>query len=476
MATADILSQIIEVSPIPAFVIDRHHKVIYWNAAMQTLSGIRAEAVIGTEEQWRAFYPEKRPVMADIIMDGAPADLLETYYKGKKSRIIRGAYLFEDFFPSLGKGGKWFHFTVNNIKDSGKNIVGVIETLEDITERKKAEKKLRESEKSYKTLFESALDAIIVHDSRGRIKMVNAAAAELTGYKMEDLRGMRVSLLFPEQSFKSTNAGRPEELKLTTEDGNELICLVTTNAIVRAGRPNLFQSIARDITEEKRVHDNMRYYLKEVTMAQEEERKRIARELHDDTLQTLNFLTREMDNYILKAKDLTGQDVTALKNIEQDLVQAAKNIQKFSQDLRLSILDDLGLIAALRTLVKRMDDEGIKTEIAITGKQRRLPPETESLLFRIVQESINNIRKHARATRAWLLVDLSDGKLKITVKDNGCGFNFHGYADEMRRNGKLGLAGIEERGRLLGGSLTIDSRLNQGTTLTIETSITEPSA
>ncbi|MBP9020096.1 MAG: PAS domain S-box protein [Syntrophobacterales bacterium] len=137
------LRAILEGSPIPTFVIGKDHRVIYWNRALEELSKIKAEDVIGTREQWRAFYRSERPCMADLIVD----ETLETvpdWYSGKynKSGLIDEAYEATDFFPELGKEGRWLRFTAAAIRDAAGELVGAIETLEDITERKKAEEEL----------------------------------------------------------------------------------------------------------------------------------------------------------------------------------------------------------------------------------------------------------------------------------------------------------------------------------------------
>lgn len=299
----EMLSKIIDGSSIPSFVINKQHKVIYWNTAIEALSGIEREEVIGTDEQWKAFYTEKRPVIADLIVDGAHVKEIETYYRGKckKSNLIVGAYEAEDFFPDLGGNGKWLHFTASPIRDSNGEIIGVIESLDDITERKRAEEALHESEKSFRALFEGAYDAIWVHDLEGNIQTANKAATELGGYPVEELLGMNVKSFLSDESLElAREVSRkltehqpidlPYELRLIRKDGSEAICMVSTNLITSDGEPKGFQNIARDVTQEKRMQDNLRYYLQEITKAQEEERKRIARELHDDTVQLLGSL------------------------------------------------------------------------------------------------------------------------------------------------------------------------------------------
>ena len=140
------LKNIIDSSAIPTFVINKEHKISHWNTALESLTGLRRADVIGTDKQWAAFYPEKRPVLADLIIDGAPESELKTLYGAsyKESSLTAGAYEFEGFFPSVGGSGKWLFFTAAPLKDSTGDIYGAIETLQDITGRKRAEDELRE--------------------------------------------------------------------------------------------------------------------------------------------------------------------------------------------------------------------------------------------------------------------------------------------------------------------------------------------
>jgi PAS domain S-box-containing protein len=137
------LHSIIDGSPIPAFVIGKDHRVLYWNRALEELSGINADKVIGTAEHWRAFYREERPCMADLLVDQSLEAIPQWYFeKYIKSRLLDDAYEATDFFPELGDAGKWLRFTAAVIRDSQGDLVGAIETLEDITERKQAEEEL----------------------------------------------------------------------------------------------------------------------------------------------------------------------------------------------------------------------------------------------------------------------------------------------------------------------------------------------
>jgi PAS domain S-box-containing protein len=137
------LQSVIQGSPIPTFVIGKDHKVLYWNKALEELSGIKAEEVIGTTDCYRSFYSEKRPVLADLILDQALEAIPHWYFeKYTKSSLLDEAYEATDFFPALKGGGKWVRFTAAVIRDSQGNLVGAVETLEDVSERKRAEEQL----------------------------------------------------------------------------------------------------------------------------------------------------------------------------------------------------------------------------------------------------------------------------------------------------------------------------------------------
>lgn len=152
------LHAIIQGSPIPAFAIGKDHKIIHWNKALAKLSGIRAEKVIGTTQQWRAFYSEERPCMADLLVDQALA-VMADWYSGKyvQSELIADAYEATDFFPALGERGKWLRFTAAAVRDAHGEIVGAVETLEDVTDRKQAEEVLRSKIAAQRTLAEANL-------------------------------------------------------------------------------------------------------------------------------------------------------------------------------------------------------------------------------------------------------------------------------------------------------------------------------
>jgi PAS domain S-box-containing protein len=175
------LDSIIGESPIPQFVIDRSHRVTHWNKALAVYSGVTAESVIGTTGHWQAFYEGERPCLADLLMDGT-VDRIPGWYEGKfrRSTLIDDAYEAIDFFPRMTGKGKWLYFTAGLIRDPDGEVIGAVETLQDVTELKNTELALRESEGRLVQIIDFLPEATFAIDSNGRVIAWNRAIQELT--------------------------------------------------------------------------------------------------------------------------------------------------------------------------------------------------------------------------------------------------------------------------------------------------------
>jgi len=183
------LKNILHGSPIPMFVIDNSHRVIYWNRALEEYSGIKAKEIIRTDNHWKAFYDEKRPCMADLLVDGKIDDISQWYLeKYKASHLIGGAYEAIDYFPHLSKNGKWLHFTAAPIKDSKGRLIGVVETLQDITETKNAEGRIKSLSRQIIDIQEKEREAISreIHDNVGQLLSAIKMALSRTYKKIPD--------------------------------------------------------------------------------------------------------------------------------------------------------------------------------------------------------------------------------------------------------------------------------------------------
>ncbi len=336
------------------------------------------------------------------------------------------------------------------------------------------------SEKNYRRLFENANDAIWVHDLAGSITAVNEAAAILVGYSTEELLTMNVKRFLSEESLNLAGQIRrkllqneaieqPYEQRLIKKDETEATLKLTTSLVTEDGNPVGFQHIARDVTEERRMQDSLRYHLSQITKAQEEERKRISRDLHDDSSQALYALSRQVDNFTRDNADLAADTASFLKKLRQQLNNTLEGIRRFAQELRPPMLDDLGLLATLRWELGELEGRsGMKADLVVVGSERRFSTEVELIIFRILQEALRNVEKHAQASKVGVNIEFGEGKTKVSISDNGKGFDLEGSLAELPRAGKLGLTGMEERVRLLSGSMKIESELGKGTKVTVE--------
>ena len=197
----ETISQIVNKNPIPTLVIDTKHIITHWNKALEGITGLSAEEMIGTKKQWKAFYSNQCPILADLLVDSRSeseilTDRLNTYHK---STIVEDVYNGEDFFPHLGDNGKWFFFTAVPLRNVNGVIIGAMESLLEITERKETEEKLRNSEENYRNLVEMGPDAVITVNLEGLITSCNTAALKMIGIPKDEYIGRHISEVGPLQ-------------------------------------------------------------------------------------------------------------------------------------------------------------------------------------------------------------------------------------------------------------------------------------
>jgi PAS domain S-box-containing protein len=349
--------------------------------------------------------------------------------------------------------------------------------------QERLEKAIKDLESSRRTLDEvlaNTSDAIWVHDMAGNITFANKACEKLTGHPVSELinKNVREALTLEalalarqmkDKLLRGEAVEHRYEQRLIKKDGSEAIIQLATRVITRDGEPQAFQNIARDVTEERKLRDNLQFYLREVLQAQEEERKRLARELHDDTSQRILLLTHAVDNLASKTDTYLPQELrNELERLYEVSQQIYQGIKRYAQALRPGILDDLGLVPAIKWLAEEIHNfSGIEIQVK-TDTIPPLPPETQLVLFRIVQEALNNISRHSGASKAHISMECQEAEVRVTVGDNGKGFELPAQLSDFASQGKLGLTGMAERAHLIGGELEVSSQIGKGTTIIVK--------
>ncbi|MDI6817419.1 MAG: PAS domain S-box protein, partial [Actinomycetota bacterium] len=345
--------------------------------------------------------------------------------------------------------------------------------------RESAAEQVKLSEQRYRQLFENAHDAIWVQDLSGTITAANEATADVFGYGLSELLGTDIKHVLPVQGLKiakdlqnrllrGEQTRQPYTQKLIRKDGMEIVLRLTTNLISSNGHASGLQFIGRDITNELRMQENQQFYLEQITKAHEDERLRISRDLHDSTAQNLIAAINQLEDFCHTDQYLPMPKLQVLLGLYEQLKDVLREIRQVSRDLRPSIIDDLGILPAVEWLTEQVaSDYKIETSLDIIGDERRFSPEIEVTVFRIVQEALRNVVKHANATKAGVTIEFKEAETIVKVADNGKGFALPNSLGEFSREGKLGVDGMLTRAKLVGGTLDIDSKAGLGTTLTV---------
>ena len=265
-----LLRHIIYKAPIPIFVLDHQHRISHYNQALEQLSGFDAKDMIGTRLQWKAFYAEKRPIMADLIIDNAPTDQILALYGPKYKKALANKSLFAatDFFPDLPPAGKWLFFTAAPVFDDTGNIAGAVETLQDVTAEKAREQEVYELYQTYHQVLEFIPYPIILYDVNGHVIYVNPAFSSVFGWALKEIKGRPLGFVpdhLKQETGQMLDRFRQDqrisryETKRFTKDGRTLdVVIWAAFCAWSPDRSGEHFVILRDITKEKRLAANNR--------------------------------------------------------------------------------------------------------------------------------------------------------------------------------------------------------------------------
>ncbi|NJD19523.1 MAG: PAS domain S-box protein [Gemmatimonadetes bacterium] len=325
----------------------------------------------------------------------------------------------------------------------------------------------------YRAVFESAPDGIMVVDHDGVVRDLNPAAEAMFGFPREEVLGEAVEMLLPEafrrahvahrERYRRNPHSRPMgvglELTAQRKDGAEFPAEISLSPWRHDGRDFVICTV-RDITERKRSRDFSEGALRSV----EEERQRIARELHDDTAQRLATLMVKVR--LLSKETDEARRAHGLGELRAQILETAEGVKRIARGLRPPELEEVGLRSALQAYARGLwEAAGFEVDVDMEPVEHLLDAESKLCLYRIVQESLSNALRHSGTDRARVAVWVEDERIAALVEDTGRGFR---AAQVSADGGGLGLLGMQERAVMLGGRVLVDSTPGEGTRVRIE--------
>ncbi len=446
--------------------ISQYERIVYVNPEFVRLLGARhAQDLIG-RLIWDHIHPS--------CHEGVRQRRQQVLEKGEAAPISEEVFIRKD--------GSLLDVEVNGSPCLHRGSPAILVMVRDLSEFKHAQAALRESEAKFRTLVEQmpAITYVTALDNAKTV-YVSPQIREILGYEpadwLEDPHSFPRAIHPDDRDRvladmrRSQEQGTPfeAEYRLLRSDGEAIWVRDKATTVVDAqGHAQYVQGLALDITKHKQAEEVLQNYSErlrilsqQILYAQENERRAIARELHDEIGQTLTAIQISLHR-ALQAKN-TRLALAPLENAITAVDQVLQQVRTLSLNLRPSILDDLGLAAALEWYLERLGAHAKQPiEVIAEPLEPRPTAEIEIVLFRVAQEAITNIVRHAQAKRAKVLLRQRENTLELVIEDDGLGFN---VAQTLSRYQSLGLAGMQDRMLMLGGALNIDSKPGQGTVI-----------
>jgi PAS domain S-box-containing protein len=403
---------------------------------------------------------------------------------GSRYLILRPIQALVNFTARLGAGDHSARTGLPRARDELKQLMHAFDVMAEAlqqreTERQSADVALMASEMRYRRLFETAQDGILILNAgTGQIEDVNPFLTDMLGYTREQLLGNKLWEIGP---FKNTKASKAEfrelqreayvrydDLPLETSDGRSINVEFISN-VYQANGGKVIQCNIRNITKRKQAEGKLKAsrqrlqtLSRRLVKIQETERRHLARELHDEIGQALTVI--EMNLQALLESPGTGALARRLKASLTVVEHVQEQVHDISLNLRPSMLDDLGLVPALRWYTKRQAAlAGLQAEVRAEHLEQRLDPMIETECFRVAQEALTNVVKHAKAHTVNVELSQNEEQLHLSVRDDGVGFDVARLREQAVGGASLGLLSMEERATLAGGGLQYHSTPGQGT-------------
>jgi PAS domain S-box-containing protein len=441
-------------------------KIMYVSPAYEEIWGQSCSSLYASPRKWiEAIHPDDRKNVSE------------------KAHTTQVAGEYDEIYRIIRPDGsiRWIQDRAFPIRDGSGKIYRIVGIADDITKRKEAWDALGESEARKRAIMQASLDGIITIDHRGRMVELNSAAEKIFGQSQSKLIGESILDVIPASfkpwfknglinSFagvKGPIQGSRIEMPALRTDGNHFFAEITITRIGLLGHP-MFTLYIRDITRHKNAEAELRSLPQRIIKAQEDERARIARELHDGINQMIASVKMRLRRVEDSLPDLKPASREILRRCDRLLVSVLEENRRIAHNLRPAELDQLGLAAACNSFCNDVHlRTHIKFQCQFAPSSQRLSPALELNLFRIMQEAINNIEKYARAKSVKLQVQFVKNSLVLKIQDDGKGFDTKKLKAKGTMLHGLGLTNMRERALSLGGICKIESLPGCGTTIVV---------
>lgn len=428
------------------FSLDLDLRCSFWNRAAESLTGILAGAVLGRR-------------VGEAFGHGQGVSDLEQHF-----RAVLATRQARSFSFPCSIGGKDFLFEVTAYPSKD----GLSVVARDVAARQRAEEALRKSEEKFAKAFQASpaiITIVRIHDCQ--FIEANLAFERQTGFSRSDVVGRTISEVGRQadlESFQyafaeavSHGTVRNREALLRRKTGEVLTVLLSADVVEFDGQPCVL-TVAEDITERKQAELDRTELSRRLMTAQEAERRRIARELHDGIGQSLALLGIQLQR--ADQPTASGKTKPRLSDLCTKVKEIGTQVSRLSHQLHSSELEFLGLVVAIKSLCREFSEEyGFKVDCVCRNVPEELENDVALCLLRLVQEALHNIAKHSHATLVQMELSGTPRDLVLTLADNGEGFDLAG----VRSTAGLGLVSMRERMHLLGGSFEITSKPGSGT-------------
>jgi PAS domain S-box-containing protein len=379
-------------------------------------------------------------------------------------------------YRMLGADGSiiWVEKTAHAFFDEDGRMVRMIGMISAITERKRAEETLRQSEEKFRSVFRDAGVGMVIVSPEGRYLAANETFCDYLGYTEKELLGKTVQSLTFAEDWPSFSQKLKEAL---TEEGSfqsfekrclhksgRIVCTESSASVIRSrdGNPQYIVGGVLDITKRKEAEEALSTINRRLTEAQEQERTRIARDLHDDINQRLGMLAIQVEELRRNPPDSVTELSHQLAEIGEGINEVSMGVQSISHQLHSPQLEYLGVVAAMKSFCREF---GARQKVEIDFKSDEISQlvshEVSLCLFRILQEGLHNAAKHSGVHHFRVRLNSSSNELHLTVSDRGAGFD----AESTMNKGGLGLISMRERVRLVSGTIVVESKPMGGTTI-----------